>query len=66
MTRKDYEMIAKVFSDHRKEYAQHGDTKEVADKCRAILMVAADLAREMSKDNASFDSDRFIMACLNS
>lgn len=63
MTRKDYELIAGVFRTHLTELAQLGDTKETADKRRAIVMVGAELSRELSKDNSAFNSARFLRAC---
>jgi len=63
MTRKDYELIAGVFRIHLTELAQLGDTKETADKRRALAMVGAELSRELSEDNSAFNSARFLRAC---
>jgi len=63
MSKKDYELIAGVFSEHVKSYREQGNTKEMADKLSAIGTVVAALARELEIENPRFAHDRFVTAC---
>jgi len=55
MTRKDYELIARVFADLN-ESESEGDKVSLA-------RVARELAIELWKDNERFDGDKFLKAC---
>jgi len=55
MTRKDYELIAEVFSDHNRRYGRR--TAAVADE------LAEDMADALKEDNPRFDRERFLKAC---
>lgn len=56
MTRKDYELIARAFSDKRAEYGSRGDKLIVDD-------IASELANSLHCTNARFDRVRFLRAC---
>ena len=57
MTKKDYELIARVLS----EFANDCDKHEHA--YRIIGRVSAYMSRELGKDNLRFDSAKFMKAC---
>jgi hypothetical protein len=63
MSKKDYELIAGVFSEHVKSYREQGHTKEISDKINAIGTVVSALARELEIENPRFTHDRFVTAC---
>ncbi len=56
MTRKDYELIARVFY-------HEVSTCKVLEEQTAIKRVASDLAIEFSKHHAAFDERKFMEAC---
>ena len=55
MSRKDYELIARVFADLN-ESESEGDKVSLA-------RVAKELTIELWKDNGRFDGDKFLKAC---
>ena len=55
MSRKDYELIAGVFSEHNRRYG--GRTSAVADE------LAEDLAKALAEDNPRFNRECFLKAC---
>ncbi len=63
MTRKDYELIASVIARHVGAYKSSGDTKEAADKIRAVGLLAAEISKVFGETNPRFDSARFLRAC---
>ncbi len=63
MTRKDYELIAKVFAAHVVEHSAQGHTKESADKLQAIGGIVHTLSRKLEEENSRFDRARFVTAC---
>lgn len=56
MTRKDYELIAKVLKEARE------DSESGEEKLR-VRLIAAKLADEFSDRNERFDRNRFFKAC---
>lgn len=59
MTKKHYEMIAKVLAKRREQY----NDAMWWDHMEAIADVADGLAGAFDKDNPKFDRDRFLKAC---
>lgn len=59
MTRKDYEVIAKVIKTHRDAALATLLTDEAA----AIEAVAEDLAGEFAVSNPAFKAPKFLKAC---
>lgn len=57
MTRKDYELIAKVFRNLSDDFS-NGGSDEVS-----LSLVASELAEQLSAMNPRFDSRRFLDAC---
>lgn len=70
MTRKDYELIAKVFKEIRNEFYRDmtdADTAHGWDKNLfagvGVRILAENLAKELEQDNPRFDRQRFLDAC---
>lgn len=57
MTRKDFELIAKVFAYLDEEF-NNGGSDEVS-----LALVAGELACALSTTNPAFDRERFLAAC---
>lgn len=55
MTKKDFELIARVFAEHNRRYG--GRTSAVAGE------LAQDFATELAETNPLFDRARFLAAC---
>lgn len=69
ITRKDYEVIAKVFADFRQQTEEtackaewQGDPCIVFERA-AHNVLASNLALALQQSNPRFDSQRFIEAC---
>lgn len=57
MTRKDYELIAKVLKDLNDDF-NNGGADEVS-----LALVAEELATALALDNPRFNRARFVSAC---
>lgn len=55
MTKKDYELIARVFFNHKKEYGFRYDAP--------LDEIIGNLAEALKSDNTRFDTKRFTDAC---
>ena len=60
MTRKDYELIAKVL---KTQLELSRDSYNEEDGVFATLNIIYDLAEELAKENSRFDKERFFIAC---
>ena len=58
MTKKDYELIAKVIKVHANFKCTYTDQRKVE-----MLDLAIDLAVYFQEENPRFDRDRFLKAC---
>lgn len=56
MTKKDYELIARVFTRHCK--VSHVDAK-----AREAMDMAYDMADALAQDNPRFNRNKFLKAC---
>lgn len=64
MTKKDYELIASEISyslETERRIAREGNDTIVAQL--ALTMLAKNLAKTLSQENARFDTERFLKAC---
>ena len=57
MTKKDFELIAKVI---KRNYNNNQQAEQARTVCRDIV---TDFSLELLRDNPRFDSNRFIEAC---
>jgi hypothetical protein len=57
MSRKDYELIARVFAELNDDF-NNGGSDAVS-----LAIVARELATELWKTNDRFDGDKFLKAC---
>jgi tRNA(Ile2) C34 agmatinyltransferase TiaS len=55
MTKKDYELIADVFANHKKRYGNRTDA--------VVNEVIMDMTEALKDENSKFSSYRFITAC---
>lgn len=58
MTRKDFELIARVIADVRRDYPSDGRAQYILDR------LTEDFASRLATNNEAFDPDRFWKACL--
>lgn len=67
MTRKDYELLARVMRDRRNSYALMGALSWTEEEVKTAIDTHADivkhLANELGADNIRFDKQRFIKDC---
>lgn len=55
MTKKDYELIAKVFAHHRRVYGGRTDSVSIE--------LIEDMVNALQGDNDRFDAGKFFLAC---
>lgn len=60
MTKKDYELIARIFAKNMGEKATEGRTLPVKTVVEATARQFADV---LSRENTRFDKDKFLKAC---
>ena len=64
MTRRDFELIARVLRENRPEDPAPGcDADWLAGRTDMHQMIARDLANDLGRVHPKFDHDRFLTAC---
>lgn len=69
MTKKDYKLIAGVFSEMLEQYhdiytnSKWGMDRDDRQFCRGAEVAAVKLAKALAKDNPRFDREKFLEAC---
>mgnify|MGYP001063726505 CR=1 FL=1 len=64
MTRKHFEMLAKVINDQLDFGRVHPNDAFTEHNSAACMAIALDFVEELKKENPRFDETRFIKACV--
>lgn len=59
MTKKDYIMLARAIKSNSDRYNKAGDTTA----SNILACMVQEIAGELQRDNARFNSDKFLVAC---
>jgi hypothetical protein len=63
VSKKDFELIARVLRDERARYAQYRTTERFEAQIAAVDGVARAMAEDLAHTNPRFDRERFLATC---